>query len=107
MIRFAFLLAILIISSIFLIYKAYKRDQDKILALKKSLLLAILVAATIFSKELLIYLPLFIFHLAALLVGWGVYFAYLLNRVKIIWPIFLPVVTIFLFFLSAIFFSKD
>ena len=106
MVKFAIFLALIILLSIFLIYKDYKINKDLYSTSKKVFLLLILVAFTIFSKFLLIYLPIFILHIVLLFIGWGGYFLLLLNRVKKVWPIFLPLISILLFFITAIYVSK-
>ena len=106
MVKFAIFLALIILLSIFLIYQDYKINKDLYSTSKKVFLLLILVAFTIFSKYLLIYLPIFILHIILLFIGWGGYFLLLLNRVKKVWPIFLPIISILLFFITAIYFSK-
>ncbi len=106
MVKFAIFLALIILLSIFLIYKDYKINKDLYSTSKKVFLLLILVAFTIFSKFLLIYLPIFILHIVLLFIGWGGYFLLLLNRVKKVWPIFLPIISILLFFITAIYVSR-
>ena len=106
MVKFAIFLALIILLSIFLIYQDYKINKDLYSTSKKVFLLLILVAFTIFSKFLLIYLPIFILHIVLLFIGWGGYFLLLLNRVKKVWPIFLPIISILLFFITAIYVSR-
>jgi len=101
--KFIFLLVILILLSIYLIYIDFKNPKDIKKSLYFSLFLAYLIAETIFSRYTFIYLPIFLFHILALIGAWGNFFALVLNRTKIFYFLILPLLTTLLFFLSAIF----
>ena len=100
MIKFALLLALVALATLFKIYKDFEGDRKK--ALLDIVLLLFLLSATLFSKYLRIYLPLLAAHILFLLIAWGSYYLYLFGRKKRLWLIFSPIVTIALFFLFGL-----
>ncbi|WP_187648211.1 hypothetical protein [Nitrosophilus labii] len=106
MVKFILFLSIIILTALFFIYKKFTFDKDIQSALKKMFLLTILTGSTIFSRYLVIYTPLLLLHILALMIGWGFLFALLLNKTKKTWPILLPLVTITLFFISGFFVAE-
>jgi len=106
MIKFLIFLSIIIIGSGFFIYKEYKDSKNLQWTIKAIFFLIILGGSTIFSRYLVIYAPLLLLHILALLIGWGFFFGYLFKKTNLIWPIFLPLLTILIFFITGFFVAK-
>lgn len=101
--KFIFLLIILIILSLYLIYQNYKSEKNFKKTFLQIAILIFLVSETIFSRYTIIYLPILILHILALIAAWGNFFAILMNKTRFYWLIFLPILTTLIFFFSAIF----
>ncbi len=104
MIKLAFLLALLFLVYFYKIYKDYEGDKKRFF-IDVGLLL-FLLAATGFSKYAIIYLPLLVLHLLLTLFAWGYYTLYLFRKVRSPFPVFVPLLSIGLFFAIGSFVSS-
>ena len=101
MMKFALVLALIAMATLYKIYKDYEGDRKKA-AIDVGLLL-FLIGVTLFSRYLRIYLPLLVVHLLLLIIAWGSYYRYLFGKKLVLWGIFSPIVSIALFFLFGLF----
>lgn len=105
MIKFVSFVLILTLLALFLIYKNYQSKRDFYSLLRYIIFLVFIITATLFSRYLLVNYFLLILHILALAAAWINLFALLINKTKKIFLIFLPLLTIGLFFISGFFVS--
>lgn len=96
MIKLIVPLALLLLATLYKIWRDYEGDPKKA-ALDVALLL-FLVGATLFGRYLRIYMPLLLLHIVLLIVAWIGYYLYLFGGRRRLWVIFSPLLSIALFF---------
>ncbi|GEM_PF-2314969 len=100
MIKFAVFVAVLDLAALYLIY--IRLGENRARGLKAAGALFFLNFATVFLRYLYIYIPILILHIIFLLLGWAALFYFLINKTERIWPVFLPLVSIALFFAAGL-----
>ena len=100
MIKLILPLALITLATLLKIYRDFQGDKKR--ALMDTALLLFLLAVTLFSTHLRIYLPLLLAHILLLLVAWGSYYRYLFGGRRILWLMLSPLGTIALFFLFGL-----
>ncbi len=98
-------LALIIVVST--IVYSYKKDHNNQKMILSTVLLIILLISTYASKVLLIYVPIFVLHLALLIMGWRYYSRYLFQHKLNIYWILSPLLSIILFIAISIFFREN
>ncbi|WP_457596219.1 hypothetical protein [Hydrogenimonas sp.] len=84
-----------------LLWRAWERDRDVATLLKGAGLVAAGIFFTSFARSMLVYKPLMVLHLAAVLLFWYGTVRYLLRR-EARWPLLAaPLATMALFFVVA------
>ncbi len=95
---------IIIVSTI--VY-GYKKNHDNKKMILSTVLLISLLIFTYASKILLIYKPMFVLHLALLIMGWRYYSRYLFQNILNIYWILAPLASIVLFIAISLFFREN
>ncbi len=98
-------LALIIVVST--IVYSYKKEHDNQKMILSTVLLIALLIFTYASKILLIYVPIFVLHLALLIMGWRYYSRYLFqHRLNLYW-VLSPMISIILFIAVSLFFREN
>lgn len=102
-----FTLAVLLLIVVALIYNSYKKSNNKEELFKSILYVLSVLFFTYITKAIIIHKPIFVLHLALVLLSWGGLFLYLVKDRLNIWMIFAPIVSTVLFFSIALFFREN
>ncbi len=102
-----FVLALIVAILIFSIYILYKKGIGKKELVMRIGLSIALIFFTYVSKTIFIHKPIFVLHLALLILSWIYLFKYIFKGELNIWMILSPAVTTALFFSVALFFREN
>jgi len=102
-----FISALILALLIFTLYIKYKTNMDKKEILMRVFLSVVVLFLTYISKAIFIYKPIFILHLALLILAWMYLFRYIVKDKLNIWIILSPALTTVLFFSIALFFKEN
>ncbi len=101
------IVAIALIIVVSTIVYSYKKEHDNKKMILSTFLLVSLLILTYASKILLIYKPIFVLHLALLIMGWRYYSRYLFqHKLNIYWTLS-PIVSVVLFIAISLFFREN
>lgn len=101
------IVAIALIVIVSTIVYSYKKEHNNKKVLLSTVLLVILLIFTYASKILLIYKPIFVLHLALLIMSWRNYSRYLFQNTLNLYWILVPLVSIVLFIAISLFFREN
>jgi len=100
-------LSILLLVVIFLLYLSYKKSGDKSKLIKSLGFVAVVLFFTYVSKVIFVHKPLFIVHLALVMLSWFGLFVYLVKDKLQLWMILSPLFSTLFFFAMALFFKEN
>jgi hypothetical protein len=102
-----FILAILLLLVVVSIYYSYKKSADK----KRLLISIVFVLSVLFftyiSKVIIVHKPIFVLHLALVMLSWAGLFFYLVKNRLHLWMILAPLASTVVFFAMALFFREN
>ena len=104
--RLYIFLALLLVMVILFLYFRYKEEQDPKKLLSYGAVLVIVIFFTYFSKVILVHKPVFIVHLALLILSWIGLLLYIVKDRLIWWFILAPGATTLFFIIEALFFRE-
>jgi hypothetical protein len=102
-----FILAILLLLIIVSIYYRYQKDNNPKQLLKSIAYVLAVLFFTYISKVIIIHKPIFVLHLALVMLSWSGLFLYLIKDRLRLWMIFAPLSSTVLFFAMALFFREN
>ena len=102
-----FVLAILLLLVVVSIYFSYKKSRDKKQLLKSIGFVMAVLFFTYISKAIIVHKPIFVLHLALVMLSWSGLFLYLVKDRLRLWMILAPLVSTILFFAMALFFREN
>jgi hypothetical protein len=100
-------LSILLLVVIFLVYLSYKKSGNSSKLIRSVGFIAMVIFFTYISKVIFIHKPLFIIHLALVILSWGGLFFYLIKDRLYLWMILSPLFSTLFFFAMALFFKEN
>ncbi len=101
-----FILALLILIVIVSVYYNYKKRNDPKWLLKSITFVLATLFFTYISKAIIVHKPIFVLHLALVMLSWAGLFFYLLKNKLNLWMIFAPLFSTLLFFTMALLFRE-
>ena len=104
--RLYILLALILVALLLLIYMKYQKEKDFSQILRYLGVIAIALFFTYISKMIIVHKPIFIIHLAFLILSWAGVFYYVVKEKLILWFLLAPLATTLFFVFEAIFFRK-
>jgi hypothetical protein len=105
--RLYFLMALLLAFLLFYLYFRYRREKDLLQIGRYLAAIGIAVFFTYMSKMVLVHKPVFVVHLALLILSWIGVFFYLFRERLIWWLLLAPSVTTLFFIFEALFFREN
>jgi hypothetical protein len=102
-----FLLALLLLIVIGLIYRKFIKSDNPKYLLKSVILLFLVLFFTYISKVIIIHKPLFVLHLAFVMLSWIGLFFYLVKDKLNLWMILSPLASTLFFIAMALFFKEN
>ncbi|MCH9814031.1 MAG: hypothetical protein K0U47_08835 [Epsilonproteobacteria bacterium] len=103
---FYFILATIIVLLIGLLFFKIKRSQDPKTVLTTLALIGVVLFFTYISRTIFVHKPLFVIHLALLLISWYGLLRYLVKDKMHLWMILAPLSSTLFFFIMALFFRE-
>lgn len=104
--RLYIFLALLLVIAILILYFRYQKEHDFKKLLSYGAALALVIFFTYFSKVILVHKPVFIVHLALLILSWIGLLLYIVKDRLIWWFILAPGATTLFFIIEALFFRE-
>ena len=104
--RFYLLLALLFAALLLLLYMRYRSSHDNRFLLRAVGAIAIALFFTYISKLIIVHRPIFVIHLALLILSWGATFYYILREKLLLWLLLAPAATTLFFLFEALFFRE-
>ena len=101
-----FLLALLFVTVAIMLYLYYRKEQNKTQLMRYIGVTILVVFYTYMSKVLFIHKPLFVIHLALLLLSYSTLLNYLIRRKLNLWFLFSPAFTTLFFIIEALVFKE-
>jgi len=102
-----FLLALLLLVVIGILYRKYTQLNDPKYLIKSIGLLFIVMFFTYISKVIIIHKPLFVLHLAFVMLSWIGLFYYLVKDRLNLWMLLSPLASTLFFIAMALFFKEN
>ena len=102
-----FLLALLLLIVMGLLYRKYTQANNPKYLLKSIGLLLLVLFFTYISKVIIIHKPVFVLHLAFVMLSWIGLFFYLVKDKLNLWMILSPLASTLFFFAMALFFKEN
>jgi len=102
-----FVLAILLLLVVVSIYYSYQKSNDPKQLLKSIAFVVAVLFFTYISKVIIVHKPVFVLHLALVMLSWSGLFLYLVKDRLRLWMIFAPLASTVLFFAMALFFREN
>ena len=100
------LMALVLLIVLIVLYIKYQKTGDSKLLLQYAGVIGTAVFFTYASKVILVHKPLFVVHLALVLLSWIAVFLYLFKERLILWFLLSPLVTTLFFIIEALFFRE-
>ena len=101
------IIAFILLSITLSIYYSYKKSNDQKRVLMSITLVLSVLFFTYISKVIIIHKPIFVLHLALMIISWIGLFLYLVKNRLQLWMILAPAVSTSLFFAIALFFREN
>ena len=102
-----FFLAVLLLITVALIYYKYQKSDDPKSLVKSIAIVGMTLFFTYISKVIFIHKPIFILHLALVLISWGGVYLYLIkNRLNLL-MVLAPLASTLFFLAVALFFREN
>lgn len=101
-----FLLALLLLIVIVSLYYGYQKSSDPQWLLRGIFYVIAVLFFTYISKVILVHKPIFVLHLALVILSWIGLFGYLFKSRLNHWMLFAPLVSTLFFFAMALFFRE-
>lgn len=101
-----FFLALILVAVSIIIYVKYKKSEDTKELLHNLAAISLVIFFTYVSKVIFVHKPIFIVHLAFVILSWGSLFFYLVKRKLNLWFLLSPAVTTIIFVIMALFFRE-
>ena len=102
-----FTIAVLLLLVILLIYYKYKKSDNPKQLIQSVTFVGIVLFFTYISKVIIVHKPIFVLHLALVILSWIGLFLYLVKNRLQLWMILAPIVSTILFFAMALFFREN
>jgi hypothetical protein len=99
-------MALIFLTLILLLYVRYQKTKDIKVILHYSGAIAAALFFTYISKVIFVHKPVFIIHLALVLLSWIAVFYYIFKERLILWFLLSPLLTTLFFIVEALFFRE-
>ncbi len=104
--RLYIFLALILTVLLLILYIKFKKGEKGQNLLHFLSAIAVAMFFTYISKTIIVHKPIFIVHLALLLLSWGSVFYYVIKEKLILWFLLAPLATTLFFFIEALFFRE-
>jgi hypothetical protein len=102
-----FTIAVLLLLVILLIYYRYKKSDNPKQLIQSIMFVGIVLFFTYISKVIIVHKPIFVLHLALVILSWIGLFLYLVKNRLQLWMVLAPLASTILFFAMALFFREN
>jgi len=104
--RLYIIMALILALTVSLLYWRYRRNPDIGQLLRDTGIVAVAIFFTYIGKMILVHKPIFIVHLAFVMLSWFAVYLYLLKERLNLWFLLAPAATTLFFIIEALFFRE-